>query len=63
MAEQVMKAIINTKDMANTWREISYTDKGKRDNNITLISIPESWPDINTIIAPEMELKDPKKAQ
>ena len=25
--------------------------------------IPESWPDINTIITPEMGLEGPKKAQ
>eukprot|EP00957_Ditylum_brightwellii_P196994 15008360-Ditylum_brightwellii.AAC.1 len=56
-----MKAIVNVKDMANMWRKISYTDKGKQSNNIILILIPESWPDINTTITPEMELEDPKK--
>eukprot|EP00957_Ditylum_brightwellii_P105644 8055647-Ditylum_brightwellii.AAC.1 len=61
-ADQVMKAIINAEDMAKMWRKISYTDKGKRDNNITLQSIPESWPDINIIITPKMELEDLKKA-
>eukprot|EP00957_Ditylum_brightwellii_P190184 14476837-Ditylum_brightwellii.AAC.1 len=45
------------------WRKISYTDKEKKDNNITLLLVPESWLDINTIITPEMELEDPKKAQ
>eukprot|EP00957_Ditylum_brightwellii_P019253 1451632-Ditylum_brightwellii.AAC.1 len=49
--------------MSNMWRKTSYTDKGKQDNNITLILILASWPGINTIITPEMELKDPKKAQ
>eukprot|EP00957_Ditylum_brightwellii_P028841 2179242-Ditylum_brightwellii.AAC.1 len=49
--------------MANMWRKISHTDKGKRDNNITLLSIPESWLDINTSITPKMELDYPKKAQ
>eukprot|EP00957_Ditylum_brightwellii_P187417 14273255-Ditylum_brightwellii.AAC.1 len=58
-----MKAIINAEDMANMWRKISYIDKGKRDNSITLLSIPESWLDINTIITPEMKLEDPKKVQ
>eukprot|EP00957_Ditylum_brightwellii_P156495 11910586-Ditylum_brightwellii.AAC.1 len=63
MAEQVMKAIINAEDMANMWRKISYTDKGKRDNNITLLLISESWLDINTINTPEIELEDLKKSQ
>eukprot|EP00957_Ditylum_brightwellii_P004106 311847-Ditylum_brightwellii.AAC.1 len=49
--------------MANMWKKISYTDKGKRDNNITLLLIPESWPDINKIITPEMKLEYLKKAQ
>eukprot|EP00957_Ditylum_brightwellii_P020415 1539474-Ditylum_brightwellii.AAC.1 len=49
--------------MANMWRKFSYTDKGKRDNNITLILIPTSWLDINTMITPEMELEYPKRAQ
>ena len=61
-AEQDMKAIINAEGMANILRKISHTDKGKRDNNITLLLIPESWPDIVTIIFPKMELEDPKKA-
>eukprot|EP00957_Ditylum_brightwellii_P138796 10579791-Ditylum_brightwellii.AAC.1 len=56
-----MKAVINAEDMANMWKKISYKDKGKRDHNITLILISESWPDINTIITPKMELEDPKK--
>eukprot|EP00957_Ditylum_brightwellii_P021904 1651886-Ditylum_brightwellii.AAC.1 len=50
MTEQAMKANINAEDMANMWRKISFTDKGKRDNNITLILILAS-------------LEDPKKAQ
>eukprot|EP00957_Ditylum_brightwellii_P133131 10150489-Ditylum_brightwellii.AAC.1 len=58
-----MKAIINAEDMANMWRKILYTDKGKRDYNITLLSITEAWPDIDIIITPKMELEDPKKAQ
>eukprot|EP00957_Ditylum_brightwellii_P033026 2504109-Ditylum_brightwellii.AAC.1 len=53
-AEQAMKAIINSKDMANMWKKISYADKGKQDNNITFDSIPESWPDIDTTITPEI---------
>eukprot|EP00957_Ditylum_brightwellii_P136312 10395721-Ditylum_brightwellii.AAC.1 len=52
MAEQTMLAIINAEDMTNMWRKISYTDKGKRDNNITLI-----------FVTPEMDLEDSKKAQ
>eukprot|EP00957_Ditylum_brightwellii_P041429 3137104-Ditylum_brightwellii.AAC.1 len=63
MAEQAMKAIVNTEDMADMWRKISYADKGKRDDSIALLSNPESWPDINTIITPEIKLEDPKKAQ
>eukprot|EP00957_Ditylum_brightwellii_P036240 2745419-Ditylum_brightwellii.AAC.1 len=63
MAEQAMKAIINAEDMANMWRKLLYRDEGKEDNNITLILILASWPDINTIITPEIELEDPKKAQ
>eukprot|EP00957_Ditylum_brightwellii_P068794 5222387-Ditylum_brightwellii.AAC.1 len=63
MAEQAMKAIINAEGMANMWKKISYTDKEKRDNNITSLSIPASWLDINIVITPKIELEDPKKAQ
>eukprot|EP00957_Ditylum_brightwellii_P013628 1028122-Ditylum_brightwellii.AAC.1 len=59
MVEQAMEAIINAEDMANMWRKVSYTDKGKRDNNTTLLLIPESWLDINTSITSKMELEDP----
>eukprot|EP00957_Ditylum_brightwellii_P207438 15352980-Ditylum_brightwellii.AAC.1 len=62
-AEQAIKTIIDAKDMANMWKKISFADKGKQDNNITSILIPEAWPGINTIITPEMELEDPKKVQ
>eukprot|EP00957_Ditylum_brightwellii_P123001 9378843-Ditylum_brightwellii.AAC.1 len=58
-----MKAIINSKDMANIWKKISYADKGKQYNNIISNLIPESWSDTDTIITPECELEDPKKAQ
>eukprot|EP00957_Ditylum_brightwellii_P138649 10568198-Ditylum_brightwellii.AAC.1 len=51
--EQTMKAIINSEDMSNMWKNISYADKGKHDNNITSILIPGSWLDIDTIITPE----------
>eukprot|EP00957_Ditylum_brightwellii_P099944 7616265-Ditylum_brightwellii.AAC.1 len=63
MAEQAMKAIINSEDMSNMWKKISYADKGKHDNNITSISIPESWPDMDTTITPDCELDDPPKAE
>eukprot|EP00957_Ditylum_brightwellii_P123886 9443898-Ditylum_brightwellii.AAC.1 len=51
-AEQAMKAIINSEDMSNMWKTNSYADKRKCDNNITPISIPESWLHINTTITP-----------
>eukprot|EP00957_Ditylum_brightwellii_P005293 403679-Ditylum_brightwellii.AAC.1 len=57
-----MESIINSEDMANMWKKVSYADKDKHNNNITSILILESWPDIDTIITPEYELEDPKKA-
>eukprot|EP00957_Ditylum_brightwellii_P099867 7609643-Ditylum_brightwellii.AAC.1 len=62
-AEQVMKVIVNSKDISNMWKKISYADKGKQDTSITSIYILESWPDMDTIITQECKLEDPKKAQ
>eukprot|EP00957_Ditylum_brightwellii_P037127 2810204-Ditylum_brightwellii.AAC.1 len=48
-------------DMTNMWRKISYADKGNTDNQLTTISIPESWPGMETTITSKCELEDPKK--
>eukprot|EP00957_Ditylum_brightwellii_P135292 10316447-Ditylum_brightwellii.AAC.2 len=63
MAEEAMKAIINVKDMSNMWKKISYADKRKLDNNLTPISILESWPDMDMTITADYELEDPKKVK
>eukprot|EP00957_Ditylum_brightwellii_P087793 6685840-Ditylum_brightwellii.AAC.1 len=48
--------------MAIMWRKVSYAVKGDTDNQLTKLSIPESWPSIETTIMFQCELKDPKKA-
>eukprot|EP00957_Ditylum_brightwellii_P011568 874449-Ditylum_brightwellii.AAC.1 len=62
-AEHAMKAIINSEDMSNMSKKIAYADKGKRDNNLTSISILAPWPDMNTTIMADCELEDPQKAE
>ena len=59
-AEQALKAIMNAETMSTMWKKIGYTDKGRIENNITLISIPDTWPDISTPISAEDILENPK---
>eukprot|EP00957_Ditylum_brightwellii_P116530 8888886-Ditylum_brightwellii.AAC.1 len=61
-AEQAMKAIISTEDMSSMWKKIANVDKGKLDHNLISISIPLSWPDMNTTITTNCELEDPAKS-
>eukprot|EP00957_Ditylum_brightwellii_P189839 14452549-Ditylum_brightwellii.AAC.1 len=45
------------------WKKISNANKNKYESNVSSISIPESWPDADTTITADCELKDPKKAE
>eukprot|EP00957_Ditylum_brightwellii_P052657 3992338-Ditylum_brightwellii.AAC.1 len=47
--------------MSNMWKKISYANKNKYESNVTSKSIPKSWPDVDTTITADCNLKDPKK--
>eukprot|EP00957_Ditylum_brightwellii_P207019 15351088-Ditylum_brightwellii.AAC.2 len=49
--EQALKAIIHSEAMSTMWKKIKFTDKGMEENNLKLLQIPESWPDVDTWIA------------
>eukprot|EP00957_Ditylum_brightwellii_P207108 15351508-Ditylum_brightwellii.AAC.1 len=46
--------------MFTMWKKIGYADKGHVKNNITSISIPDTWPDLSTQILADDVLEDPK---
>eukprot|EP00957_Ditylum_brightwellii_P107179 8177664-Ditylum_brightwellii.AAC.1 len=59
-AKQALKAIINAEIMFNMWKKIWYADKGCAENNITLIPIPDTWPDMSTLVLAYDVLENPK---
>ena len=61
-ADKTLKATMNAKTMSNMWKKIGYADKGCTENNITSISIPDTWPDMSTPILAEDVLENPKTA-
>eukprot|EP00957_Ditylum_brightwellii_P095828 7301012-Ditylum_brightwellii.AAC.1 len=61
-AEQALKAIMNAETMYNMWKKIGYAHKGRAENNITSISIPDTWPDMTTLILADDKLENPKTA-
>eukprot|EP00957_Ditylum_brightwellii_P041738 3160785-Ditylum_brightwellii.AAC.2 len=48
----VFKAIINAKGMAQMWKKIGFADKKRKENNLTSIQVPASWPDTSVDITP-----------
>eukprot|EP00957_Ditylum_brightwellii_P035589 2697765-Ditylum_brightwellii.AAC.1 len=48
--------------MSTMWKKIGYTNKGRIENNITSISIPDTWPDMSTAILAEDVLENLKTA-
>eukprot|EP00957_Ditylum_brightwellii_P209103 15360335-Ditylum_brightwellii.AAC.1 len=61
-AEQVLKAIINAEDMAQMWKKIQFANKGRKENNLTSIQGPASWPEASVNITPQHELNNPKSS-
>eukprot|EP00957_Ditylum_brightwellii_P122500 9341805-Ditylum_brightwellii.AAC.1 len=60
--EQALKAVMNAETMSNMWKKIGYADKGCAENNITSISIPDTWSDISIPILADDELENLKTA-
>eukprot|EP00957_Ditylum_brightwellii_P050896 3860126-Ditylum_brightwellii.AAC.1 len=56
----MFKAIINEEDMAQMWKKICFTDKGRKENNLTSIQVLVSWSEMLTITPPNHDLEDPK---
>eukprot|EP00957_Ditylum_brightwellii_P092670 7056394-Ditylum_brightwellii.AAC.1 len=48
--------------MAQMWKKIQFANKGRKENNLTSIQVPASWPDISVDIIPQHELEDPKSS-
>eukprot|EP00957_Ditylum_brightwellii_P000591 45501-Ditylum_brightwellii.AAC.1 len=44
-AKHALKAIMNAETISTMWKKIGYADKGRAKNNVTSISIPDTWPD------------------
>eukprot|EP00957_Ditylum_brightwellii_P147729 11249882-Ditylum_brightwellii.AAC.1 len=53
---------MSAETMTNMWKKIGYADKSGTENNITSISIPDTWPDISTPILADNVLENPKTA-
>eukprot|EP00957_Ditylum_brightwellii_P033214 2516479-Ditylum_brightwellii.AAC.2 len=53
---------MNAETMSNMWKKIGYANKGHAENNITSISIPDTWPDMPTLILADDEVENPKTA-
>eukprot|EP00957_Ditylum_brightwellii_P082973 6308431-Ditylum_brightwellii.AAC.1 len=54
--------MINAEDMSQMWKKIHFTDKGKKESNVTSLQVPISWPDASLEITPQHTLEDPKLA-